>query len=93
MTSYRRMRRQAGRVRRSGMQPMMLISSGDQFPEPAGVLILRVAWRYRSELAPAYLASAIVGASWWLHAARPHWWPFLVGIAAVAVAALGVFAP
>ena len=53
MTSYRRMLRQARRVHRSGVQPMMLISSGDQFPEPAGVVILRLAWRYRLELAPA----------------------------------------
>ena len=91
MTSYRRMRRQASRVRRSGMQPMMVIGSGDQFPEPAGIVILRLAWRYRSELAPAYLVGAIVGASWWLHAAHPHWWPYLAGIAAVAVAALAAF--
>ena len=35
MTSYRRMRRQARRVRRSGMQPMMVIT-GDQFPSPPG---------------------------------------------------------
>ena len=42
MTSYRRMRRQARRVRRSGVQPMMVISSGDQFPEPAGLVILRL---------------------------------------------------
>jgi S-DNA-T family DNA segregation ATPase FtsK/SpoIIIE len=91
MTSYRRMRRQARRVHRSGVQPMMLISSGDQFPEPAGVVILRLAWRYRSELAPAYLVGVIVGASWWLHATHPHWWPFLVGIAAVAAAALAAF--
>ena len=91
MTGYRRMRRHARRVHRSGVQPMMLISSGDQFPEPVGVLVLRVAWRYRSELAPAYLASAIVGASWWLHATHPHWWPFIVGVATVAAAALAVF--
>src|SRR5207248_211709 len=91
MTSYRRMRRQAHRVHRSGMQPMMLISSGDQFPEPAGVVILRLAWRYRSELAPSYLVGMIVGAGWWLHAARPHWWPFIVGLAVVAAAALVVF--
>ncbi len=91
MTSYRRMRRQASRVRRSGVQPMMVISSGDQFPEPAGLVILRLAWRYRSELAPAYLASVILGASWWLHAAHPHWWPYIVGIAAVAAAVLAAF--
>ena len=39
-------------------------------------MILRWAWRYRSELAPLYLAGAILGASWWLHAAHPHWWPY-----------------
>src|SRR2546430_967356 len=91
MTSYRRMRRQASRVRRSGVQPMMVISSGDQFPERAGIVILRMAWRYRSELAPAYLASVIFGASWWLHAAHPHWWPFIAGIAAAAAAVLAAF--
>lgn len=91
MTSYRRMRRQAGRMRRSGVQPMMIISSGDQFPEAAGLVILRLAWRYRSELAPAYLAVVIVGFSWWLHAGHQHWWPFIVGIAAVAASALAAF--
>ena len=40
MTSYRRMRRQARQIRRSGMQPMMFVS-GDpsQFPAPAGVML------------------------------------------------------
>ena len=53
MTSYRRMRRQARQIRRSGMQPMMVIN-GDpsQFPTPVGVILARFAWRYRSELAP-----------------------------------------
>ena len=37
MTSYRRMRRQARRVHSGGVQPMMLISSDDQFPEPVGL--------------------------------------------------------
>ena len=70
MTSYRRMRRQARQIRRSGMQPMMVINSGDQLPETAGVLILRWAWRYRSELAPALRSPAPSSArSWWLHAA------------------------
>ncbi len=61
MTSYRRMRRQARQVRRSGMQPMMVFNSGDQLPETAGVVLLRWAWRYRSELAPLYLAALIAG--------------------------------
>ena len=52
MTTYRRMRRQARQARRSGLQPMMVINSGEPFPETAGVVLLRWAWRYRSELAP-----------------------------------------
>jgi S-DNA-T family DNA segregation ATPase FtsK/SpoIIIE len=91
MTSYGRMRRHARRVRRSGVQPMMIIGSGDQFPEAAGIIIVRLAWRYRSELAPACLAAAIAGASWWLHAARPHWWPFIISATILAAWVLAVF--
>ena len=84
MTTYRRMRRQARQARRSGLQPMMVINSGEPFPETAGVMLLRWAWRYRSELAPLGVTAAIVCAAWWLHAARPHWWAFVLSIAAVA---------
>ena len=52
------------------------------------MLLLRWAWRYRSELAPAYLAAVILGASWWLHAAHPHWWAVVLGAAVVAAGAL-----
>ena len=88
MTSYRRMRRQARQIRRTGMQPMMVINSGDQPPETAGALLLRWAWRYRSELAPAYLTAVILGSSWWLHAAHPHWWELVLLAAVVAAGAL-----
>jgi len=71
MTSYRRMRHQARQIRRSGLQPMMVINRGDALPQTVGVLLLRWAWRHRSELAPAYLALGVLGAGWWLHAARP----------------------
>ena len=91
MTSPRRMRRQARRIRRSGMQPMMVINSGDQLPETVGVLLLRGAWRYRSELAPLYLTVLILGASWWLHAAHPQWWAYILSIAAAATFALATF--
>ena len=93
MSTYRRMRRQARQARRSGLQPMMVINSGEPFPETAGVLLLRWAWRYRSELAPA-------GRHRW-----PSWRPpggctprgrtggplvaVLAGVAAWAVAAFG----
>ncbi len=77
MTGYHRMRRQARQVRRSGMQPMMVFNSRDQLPETAGVVLLRWAWRYRSELAPLAVTARMLAASWWLHATQPHWWPLL----------------
>ena len=91
MTSYRNMRRQARHVRRAGMQPMMVINSGDQPPETAGVLLPRWAWRYRSELAPVYLATVIVSASWWLHATHAHWRGFIIAVAVLAAGAMSAF--
>jgi FtsK/SpoIIIE family len=91
MTSYRKMRRQARHVRRTGMQPMMVINSGDQPPETVGVLLVRWGWRYRSELAPVYLAAVIVGASWWLHTAHARSWGVVLAVAVVAAGALAAF--
>jgi hypothetical protein len=88
MTSYRRMRRQARQIRRTGMQPMMVFNSGDQLPETAWLVIFHLAWRYRSELAPVYLAAVILGVSWWLHATHPHSWTLVLSTAVVAAAAL-----
>jgi hypothetical protein len=92
VTSYRQMRRQARLARRSGLQPMMMINTGDGFPETVGVVLLRGAWRYRSELAPVGVTAALVAAAWWLHHTRPHWWfpvAVLAGVAAWAVALFG----
>ena len=92
MSTYRRMRRQARLARRSGLQPMMMINSGEGFPETVGVMLARWAWRYRSELAPLGVIAALVATGWWLHATRPHWWIFsavLAGVAAWAVALFG----
>ena len=91
MTSYRRMRRQARQVRRSGMEPMVVINSGDQPPQAVGVLVVRWAWRYRSELAPAYLAAIVLVAGWWLHQVRPQWWLLVLSLAALAASALTCF--
>ena len=44
------------------------------FPETVGVVLLRGAWRYRSELAPLGVTAGLVAAAWWLHPTRPHWW-------------------
>ena len=91
MSNHRRMRRQARLARRSGMQPMMVINTGDQFPETLGVVLFRWAWRYRSELAPALPAALSVCAAWWLHAHCPRWWEFVLSIAAIACWALATF--
>jgi FtsK/SpoIIIE family len=92
VTGYRQMRRQARLARRSGLQPMMVINTGDAFPETVGVVLLRGAWRYRSELAPLTVTAGMVAAAWWLHRTRPHWWlplAVLAGLAAWAVALFG----
>ena len=91
MTRYRKMRRQARQARRSGLQPMMVINSGEPFPDTAGLLLLRGAWRYRSELAPLYVTVAIFAAAWWLHTTRPQWWAFILGISGAAAWVLATF--
>jgi len=71
VSGYRQMRRHARQVRRAGMQPLIVVNSGDPLPELAIVVIARLAWRYRSELAPAAVAAALAGAGAWAHVAFP----------------------
>jgi S-DNA-T family DNA segregation ATPase FtsK/SpoIIIE len=71
---------------------MMVINTWEPFPQTVGVVLLRAAWRYRSELAPLAVTAGLVAAAWWLHATRPHWWfpvAVLAGVAAWAVALFG----
>jgi hypothetical protein len=92
VSTYRKMRRQARQARRSGLQPMMVINNGEPFPDTVAVVLLRAAWRYRSELAPVAVTGGLVTAAWWLHATRPHWWlpvAVLAGVAAWAVVLFG----
>ena len=70
---------------------MVVINSGDQPPQTVGVLVVRWAWRYRSELAPAYLVAMVLVAGWWLHQVRPQWWQFVLSLAAVVAWALTCF--
>jgi hypothetical protein len=78
-------------MRRYGLQPMAVISGDDQLSETAAVLIFRLAWRYRSELAPPFLASLAMLTGWALHAThRAWWWPFIAA-ASVTAPALVVF--
>jgi hypothetical protein len=87
------MRRQSRQIRRGGMQPLFMISADPgQFPMPTGVLLARLAWRYRSELAPGAVTAALAGVGAWVHAAHPAAAePILTGspVAASAVLAFG----
>ena len=90
MSSYRQIRRQTRRARRAGLQPIVVIDS--PFPVPAGVLLARLAWRYRSEIAPATTAGAVLAAAWLAPPRRtPAWWPWLLAASDLAALALFVF--
>jgi S-DNA-T family DNA segregation ATPase FtsK/SpoIIIE len=82
------MRRHARKMRSYGLQPMMVINSDDQLPETAAVLIFRWARRYRSELAPLFLAAATMLAAGVLHATHHGWARYI--FAATTVAACGL---
>jgi S-DNA-T family DNA segregation ATPase FtsK/SpoIIIE len=85
MTSYGRMRRQARRARRAGLQPVVHLNGDGRFPPSAAEVIARIAWRYRSELAPFLMAGAVFLAGWWARLNTPHWYPyFIAGSATVA---------
>ena len=72
------MRRHAQKMRRNGLQPMVIIDRDDQFPVVAGVLVARAMWRYRSELAPVYLVAMLAVSATALHVMHPEWWPWLL---------------
>ena len=92
MTGYRQMRRQARQARRAGMQPMMVINSGDPLPELAAVVISRLLWRYRSELAPVPASAAVFVLGWWAHATFGVWWQWACIVIGAVLAAWALWA-
>jgi hypothetical protein len=80
MTNPRRMRRHARRMRRYGLQPMVVINSGDPLPDLLIVTIALWLWRYRSELAPLTLAAVTALTAGILHATHANWWPALATV-------------
>ena len=90
MTSPRRMRRHARRMRRYGLQPMVVINPGDPLPDLVIVILARWLWRYRSELAPLTVAAVTAVAAWILHATHPRWWPAVATVAVAVTAAAGI---
>jgi hypothetical protein len=90
MTPPRRMRRHARRMRRYGLQPMVVINSGDSLSDLVIVTAARWLWRYRSELAPLALAAATALTAWALHARHPHWWPAIAAATVAATFGVGI---
>src|SRR5581483_9053067 len=82
MSRSHQMRRHARRMRRHGLQPMVVINSDDPLPDMVVVLIARWLWRYRSELGPLFIAITMMIAAAALHATHRSWW---VGISAIAI--------
>ncbi|GLW63982.1 hypothetical protein Arub01_22260 [Actinomadura rubrobrunea] len=82
MTRTRGLRRHARRMRRAGLQPMIVINSDDQLPDVIAVVLGRALWRYRSELAPFTLALILLITAVTLHVTHPGWWvAILIGTA------------
>jgi S-DNA-T family DNA segregation ATPase FtsK/SpoIIIE len=58
--------------------------------EPLRSPLPRLAWRYRSELAPLYLALVLLAAGLVLHTWAPGWWPISTAVGTAAAAILGL---
>src|ERR1017187_9550956 len=91
MNGPRQMRRHARRMRRYGMQPMVVINSGDPLPDLVIVLLARWLWRYRSELAPGHVAGTTALAAWTLHATHPSWWAAILTATVAGTPVLVIF--
>ena len=91
MTSPRQLRRQARKFHRSGIQPIVVIGGNGDGPQFDDLALLRIIWRYRSELAPVFLGSALFFTAWRLHSAGSHWWEIVLSVAAVTAWTVAAF--
>jgi hypothetical protein len=87
------LRRRARQLRRDGFQPMMIVNSGDQLPETVATSIGRTIWRYRSELAPIFVATLTAATATVLHRSHPAAWPWLALATASGIALLAAPLP
>ena len=91
MTNPRQMRRQARKLYRHGIQPIVIIGGNADGPQLGDLALLRILWRYRSELAPAFLAAVLFFIAWRLHSTYARWWEITLGVAAAAAWAAAIF--
>jgi hypothetical protein len=84
------MRRYARRMHRYGLQPMIVMGTDDRLPDIAAVVIFNWAWRYRSELAPLFLAGSLMLAGWLLHLSHRGWWWGILTAAMLASSSLAI---
>jgi S-DNA-T family DNA segregation ATPase FtsK/SpoIIIE len=85
------MRRQARKLSRNGIQPMMMLSVDDKFAEVAGVVMARWAWHYRSELRPLLIAAVTMITAAVLHATHPVWPGIILAVTLATSGGLGAF--
>jgi hypothetical protein len=91
MTELRQMRRHSRRMRRYGLQPMVVINSDRPLPDVVMVLVARWLWRYRSELAPLTLTVTVALSALVLHAWHAASWPLVLGATVPATAGVATF--
>ncbi|MGW0485001.1 FtsK/SpoIIIE domain-containing protein [Nonomuraea sp. NPDC003214] len=87
--SRHEIRRNARRMRRYGVQPVAGIEDLE-FAPLAIAGIARLAWRYRSELAPLTMATSLLIASLAMRHWFPEWWPALIIATVIVAGALAI---
>jgi S-DNA-T family DNA segregation ATPase FtsK/SpoIIIE len=86
--SRSQVRRTARRIRHYGIKPTMSITTGSELGPPFGQVAAWWLWRYRSELAPAWLTIAAFVTAAGLHTSHPGWWPIIAAVTAATAVGL-----
>ncbi|MEV4164258.1 cell division protein FtsK [Nonomuraea dietziae] len=89
--SRQQLRRDAKRMRRAGVEPMLIMGDDLVFDSVAIVMFFRWIWRYRSELAPLGLGLSAEVAAVALHITRPTWWTGIAIASVATTAAVALF--
>lgn len=87
--SRHEIRRNARRMRRYGVQPVAGIEDLE-FAPLAIAGVARLAWRYRSELAPLTMITSVLAGSLAMRHWFPEWWPTLIIATAILAGALAI---